>query len=235
MSARGWRRLLGPPSIPPTRAWHARGRQEFPSTAWLLLSPQGWGPGTRQVGHRGSQTRAGCRWRCTWCSWFWGGGCWGRGRQDAGSRLHPLHCPCSPASGLRWIFKTRVRPKRGKRGASPARNGMDGTRGTGGTPFPLSPSCEHVVGRSGCLSSLPHASGCASPAQGHGPDLHAAPTALFLSPRAEGGMWGQWLERGRASSAAHRKESPSPYFPSLAESGGTELEGSKGQVRPCAR
>lgn len=147
MSARGWRRLLGPPSIPPTRAWHARGRQEFPSTAWLLLSPQGWGPGTRQVGHRGSQTRAGCCWRCTWCSWFWGGGCWGRGRQDAGSRLHPLHCPCSPAWGLRWMFKTQVSAKEREEGSQSCQEWDGRLQRDRGDTFPAEPQLRACGGQ----------------------------------------------------------------------------------------
>lgn len=61
---------------------------------------------------------------------------------------------------------------RGKRGASPARNGMGSTEGMGGRPFPLDPSTWWA----------------GSAAQGHGPDLQAAPTALCPGPWAPGRM-----------------------------------------------
>lgn len=114
---------------------------------------------------------------------------------------------------------------------------MGSSRGTGWRPFPLTPNWGHMAGRSIiCLCSLPHASSCASPPQGHGPDLQAAPTPLFPGPWARGGMWGHWLERERASSPAHREAEKNP--PALIllvwrMTVGPEPQGSEGQVRPC--
>lgn len=59
--------LLDPPLVPPSRAWCGRGRQEFPSTALILHSPDspacslppGLGPGMRQVGTGGPTPRQG--------------------------------------------------------------------------------------------------------------------------------------------------------------------------------
>lgn len=101
----------------------------------------------------------------------------------------------------------------------------------GGKPFLLSSSCRHMAGRSRCFSSLPHASSCVSPAQGHGPDLQAAITAI-----SSGRDMGYCLERENfhSSSQGSRKVSPSLYPPGLVDDGGTEPQGSKGQVRPCA-
>lgn len=42
-------------------------------------------------------------------------------------------------------------------------------------------------------------------------------------------------ENSHSSSQGSRKVSTSPYPPGLADDGGTEPQGSKGQVRPCTR
>ena len=157
VSARGWQRLLGPASVPPTRTWCGRGRQEFPSTAPLLHSPRppdllphpraGWAQG---VPHQGRVLLAlhvvqlVLGWRVLEKRQA---RCWQRA-----AMLHPLHCPCSRAWGLRWVFKTWVSAREREEGSQPFQEWLQRDRGE---TFPAEPQLQARGGQEAASPPYP--------------------------------------------------------------------------------
>lgn len=235
VSALGWQQRLGPPLFPPIGAWWdwEAGIHFRSTTASRLPRPPGNQAGWAQgVPHRGRALLAlqlVLGWRAL-----------GKGQVRCWQQavvLHPLHCPCSCAWGLGWVFRTQLSAREREEGRQPCQEWDRRLQSDRRETFPSEPQLWACGGQeqpplllTPCLQlCLPSPRAWPRP-----PGCSCSPSPKSLDT---GSDVGALAGRGRSfpsCSRGHRIASPSPYPPGVADASGSEPQEAKDTSDPAA-